>query len=133
MAERTLRSGDVETANPTEEQVSSMLDGLREASEFDRYLAVDAAGGDDGLTIYFVPNLGFYVSGCGENESDYFTVVERPKRGDSVLAFVAGDEATYVRGAFISVHSAKRAAMHFLETGERAPDLTWWAADDVML
>ena len=83
------------------------------------------------LVTYFVDGLGYYVSGCGTGDGDYYTLVDPEGSAGNVVAWFAGDEGTYQKNSFVTEQLMLEALQCLFDKGERKPTLAWELASVV--
>jgi hypothetical protein len=96
----------------------------------DRYVTVNVDD-DSWFVVYYVPNLGYYLSGCGIGERDYFTLTCPPEGRDPVRVWMAGEHITRPRKAFVPETVALQALRHYFDTGQKDSSLAWERENDL--
>ncbi len=122
-----LHCGDECIASPTWEQVRSRLIGLPDEKTVSISL-------DDGAWLIALHSVGtgYLVTGYGQGERDYFTVVDRTSGDEPVTAFDGGNENEHPRYAFVGERLALKVFKTFYLTGIRDGDAEWVRAEDAM-
>jgi hypothetical protein len=109
------------------EVAKNRLSGLKDGES----VTLDA-GPDAFLIVLVIADLGYYVTGCGVREKDYFTLVERSLGDDPVTAFNGGDTNVYPRHTFVTQTLMLRAAQAYHQNGQRDPACEWVPEEDAV-
>ncbi len=120
------------TLDPSWSDVEHRVRELADLGDPDR--SVSLGDGEDTfwLVVYFVPSHGYHVSGVGIGENEYYTVVDERTSQEVVEVWMAGDEAGYLRFAFVPQQVMLTAVREFFESGRRSAAVAWELAEDVM-
>ena len=82
--------------------------------------------------VLHIAELGYLVSGCGEGERDYFTLIERNLGDEPVSAFDGGDTRVFARYAFVTAPLLLKALEIYYFTGQRDRECEWVPAEDAL-
>ena len=122
-----LSCGEESIASPTWEQVKSLLIDLPDEK------TVSISVGDDAwLIALHSASIGYLVTGNGQGERDYFTLIDRNLGDEPVTAFDGGNENEHPRYAFVGESLALKVFEIFYLTGNRDGDAEWVQAQDAM-
>ena len=119
-----------EAASPTWNDVEHSLRGLKQNK--DSWISIGDQTDENWLVVYFIPSYGYYVSGCGLGDIDYYTLVDRNVAADVVDVYLAGDVGAYTRNSFVDEATTLEALQTFFETGSRKASLSWELTTSVM-
>jgi len=119
----SIHSGEKTESDPTWERVKDCLLGLKDGGS----ASVDA---DD--DTWHIAEFGYLVTGHGEGELDYFTLIERSLDDDPVTAFDGGDTNEYPRYTFVSQPVMLGALATFYATGQRDNKFEWVPAEEAV-
>lgn len=122
-----LTYGDGAEDTPSWERVRDCLLALG-----DEKSASVEVGGETWLIVLRSAPLGYLVTGLGEGEKDYFTLIERALGDDPVEVFDGGNLSDFPRYAFVSEPLMLKAVGTFYMTGERDRECEWVLAQDAM-
>lgn len=123
----SIHCGEKTEPDPTWERVRACLLDLRDGGS----ASVDA-GDDTWLIVLHIAELGYLVTGCGEGERDYFTLIERSLGDDPVTAFDGGNTNEYPRYSFVSKPVMLGALATFYATGQRDREYEWVPEEDAV-
>jgi hypothetical protein len=87
---------------------------------------------DTSLIVLHVADLGYLVTGCGEGDRDYFTLIERALGDEPVTAFDGGNTNEYPRFAFVSEPLLVKAVETYYYTGQRDSECDWVRDSDAV-
>lgn len=117
-------------AGPSWEDVEASIAELRQGD--DVWISIGDEADENWLVVYWIAEYGYYVSGCGRGDDDYYSLVD-PRLGSEVVeAYVAGENASYVRNAFVDETTMREALREFFETGRRKESAHWEVTSTVM-
>lgn len=87
---------------------------------------------DTWLIVLHIAEFGYLVTGCGEGEKDYFTLIDRSLGDAPVSAFDGGNTNDYPRYVFVSEALLLKATEYYYRTGQRSPECEWVPDQDAM-
>jgi hypothetical protein len=87
---------------------------------------------DTWLIVLHVAGLGHLVTGCGEGDRDYFTLIERAFGDEPVTAFDGSNTSEYPRYAFVSEPLLLKALKTYYHSGRRDSECEWVLARDAI-
>jgi Immunity protein Imm1 len=87
---------------------------------------------DTFLIVLRITALGYLVSGCGEGDRDYYTLIERTLGDDPVTAFDGGNTNEYPRYTFVSEPLLLKAVKTYFHTGQRDRECEWVPEEDAV-
>jgi hypothetical protein len=124
--------------NPTWEEVERAVRSLSRHPTKDDYvtLEVERLSSDSeiveesSLVAYFIDSYGYYVSGRGWGDKDYYTLINSSLGDESIRVWCGGDYMTRKRLAFVDVPTAIQSLKCFYDTGRRDNQLEWELDDN---
>jgi hypothetical protein len=84
------------------------------------------------FVVEHVEGCGYYMSGCGPSDREYFNLIES-RLGDEITeGRLAHELVSFPRYALVSQERLLRAAKTFFESGDRDPTCEWVPERDAM-
>jgi hypothetical protein len=84
-----------------------------------------AVDDDTWLIVLYIDAFGYLVTGCGQGELDYYTLVEPALGDEPVTAFDGGNTNIYPRYVFVSSPLLLKAVQTYYLTGTRDTSCDW--------
>jgi Immunity protein Imm1 len=108
--------------HPTWEETQPLLLGLRDRPATQVSLEVDD---EVFFVIEYVQGAGYFMSGCGPSDREYFNLVESSLGDEVTPGALAHENRSFPRYALVGAETLLRAARTFFETGQRDPTCEW--------
>jgi hypothetical protein len=107
---------------PTWDETQRLLIQLRDKPGTQVSLEV---ADDTWFVFEYVEDFGYYMSGCGPSDRDYFNLIDSRLGDEITQGYLAHELNSFPRYALVGQETLLRAAKTFFESGDRDPSCEW--------
>jgi hypothetical protein len=107
---------------PTWEETQLLLLALPDRPSTQVILAVD---NDTWFVVEYVQGAGYFMTGCGPTDREYFNLVDLGLGDGITPGVLAHEDNLFPRYALVGPDLLLRAVRTFFETGQRDPTCDW--------
>jgi hypothetical protein len=125
---KRLADGDINIIDPDDFAVKWAVEYLRICNDDNNGLSMDLGKdiSDSLFIMCYSDGFGYHISCAGRSDKDNYTARDMQKPREYVYAVVGGQGSdNWPLRFFVTKDIAIMAALHYLHTGERSPDVSW--------
>lgn len=109
--------------NPSIDAINRHLEGIR--IKADSHLSLCSDDEDFFLLIYYIKSQGYYVTGSGLGDSEFYVLSDSEKNSATVEVWLDGNFATIELNRLVDKEKALMACEEFFHSGRRHKRLEW--------